>query len=200
MSDWIRSDDYIKDLKFDYMETYSFNRLSPLLKAEYDELFLRRQEKPLSVPDMERFKELGELYKEWELLIDKNGNFHHSSEKMAVFQAHDPEVVRFTEIMNMEVIESFNTLCAPMYRDAIVFYESSGKIVSVLNVCLSCNYMTTGHQNLRADFEVYDLLNKFFFDIGHRVENPHKFDMNEKLRKMKAKFLAKREKKNKGLL
>jgi hypothetical protein len=182
------------------METYSFNRLDSLLKVEYDELCLRRQLNQLSASDKERLKEIDGLYNGWELLIDKNGTFHHSSEKISTFQVHDPEVVRFKEIMKLEVIECFKMLCAPIYRDAVVFYESSGKIVSVLNVCLSCKYMTTGNRQLRADFEVYDLLKKFFFDNGHRVENPHFFEMDTKLGKMKLKFLAEREMKRKGLL
>lgn len=189
---WILSEDYIKELNFDYMETYSFNRLDPLLTVEYDELSQRRRHGRLPVPDMKRFEELDRLYNGFELLIDESGTFHHSCERISTFQIDDPEVMRFKQIMQMEVIECLNMLCAPFYRDAVVFYDSSGQIVSVLNVCLSCKHMTTGNQRLRADFEVYDLLKKFFLDNGHRVEEPHFFLMNQ-FGDKKAKFLAARE-------
>lgn len=186
----IISEDYIKELNFDYIETYSFNRLNPLLTVEYDELFERRRDERLSVSDMKRLEELDSLYNGLQLLIDENGTFHHSCERISTFQMDDPEVRRFRQIMQMEVIECLNMLCAPNYRDAVVFY-SSGKIISVLNVCLSCKHMTTGNQRLRADFEVYDLLKKFFLDNGHRVEEPQSFLMDQ-FGDKKAKFLAER--------
>jgi len=189
---WILSEDYIKALNFDYIETYSFNRLDPILMVEHNELVERRRHGRLPGPDMKRFEELDKLYNGFELLIDERGTFHHSSERVSVFQIDDPEVVRFKQIMQMEVIECLDMLCPPYYRDAVVFYDLSGKIVSVLNVCLSCMYMTTGERMLRADFEVYDLLKRFFLDHGHRVEEPHSFLMNE-LGEKKAKILIERE-------
>lgn len=191
---WINSADYIKGLNFDYIETYSFNRLDPLLTIEFDKLSQRRQQGRLSVPDMNRFEELNSLYNGSELLLDDNRNFHHSCEKMSTFQIDNPQILHFKQIMQMEIVECFHMLCAPYYRDAVVFYNSSGQVVSVLNICLSCHHMTTGHQKLKADFEVYDLLKKFLLSNGHRIENPDYFLMNE-FGDMKAKFLAAREEK-----
>jgi len=188
---WILSEDYIKELDFDYLETHSFNRLNPLLAVEYDELLQRGRHDRLQASDMKRLEELERLYNGFELLIDERGTFHHSSERISIFRRDDPEVVRFKQIMQMEVIECLHMLCAPYYRDAVVFYDSSGKIVSVLNVCLSCKHMTTGDHQLRADFEVYDLLKKFFLDNGHRVEEPHSFLMDQ-FGDKKAKFLEER--------
>lgn len=189
---WILSEDYIKELNFDYMETYSFNRLDPLLKVEYNELFERRRHGILPATEMARLEERDRLYNGLELLVDDRGTFHHSCEKIATFQMDDPEVMRLKRIMQMEVIECLDFLCAPYYRDGIIFYDSTGKIVSVLNVCLSCKHMTTGVQRLRADFEVYDLLKKFFLDSGHCVEEPHSFLMDQ-FGEKKAKFLAERD-------
>ncbi len=61
-------------------------------------------------------------------------------------------------------------MCAPIYRDAIVFYKDN-KIVSTLNVCLSCEYMETKmFKHVNADNETYKLFRQFFIDCGHHVE------------------------------
>ncbi|RAJ77253.1 hypothetical protein CLV59_10718 [Chitinophaga dinghuensis] len=189
---WILSEEYIKSVDFSYIETYSFNRLNPILTAEYDELFKRGRHGRLSVFDTKRLEELGSIFNGLELLIDESGSFHHSCERVSTFQADDPEVLHLKQILQMEMVECMNFLCAPYYRDAVVFYNSSGKIISTLNVCLSCKHMTTGTKRLKADFEVYDLLKKFFLANGHRVEDPHAYLMDQ-LGDQKAKFLADRD-------
>jgi hypothetical protein len=41
-------------------------------------------------------------------------------------------------------------------------------------------------QYLNGDWETYDLLKRFFIEMGHEVENPHHFMMDE-INKIKAK-------------
>jgi len=191
---WVISKDYIKELDFDYIETYSFNRFTPLIQIEYDQLSKQREQGRLLPLSMKRFEELKNLYNGSELLIDKNGFFHPSSVKMSTFKKDDPETLHLKQILGMDVVEWLAMLCAPFYRDAVVFYNSSGQIVSVLNVCLECMHITTGNKELQADFEVYDLLKKFFLKNGHRVENPDYFIMDQ-FGDKKAKFLAERDSK-----
>jgi len=63
-------------------------------------------------------------------------------------------------------------MCAPIYRDAIVFYKSSGEIVSVLNICLSCEAMAIDSSNqVVAGSGTYEMLKKYFKEIGHPVES-----------------------------
>jgi hypothetical protein len=190
---WINSNDYITALDFDYIETYSFNRFDPLTQIEYDQLSKQREQNPLPPLSMKRFKELDNLYNGSDLLVDKNQHFHPSSVKMSTIK-NDTEISHLKEILKMEIVEWLAMLCAPFYRDAIVFYNSSGQIVSVLNVCLECKHITTGDKHLQADFEVYDLLKKFFLEKGHTVENPGYFLMDQ-FGEQKAKFLAERESK-----
>ena len=62
-------------------------------------------------------------------------------------------------------------MCAPIYRDAIVFYDLNKEIISTLNVCLSCEYMETKMFNhINADVETYNLMREFFIGLGHKVE------------------------------
>jgi hypothetical protein len=59
-----------------------------------------------------------------------------------------------------------------MYRDAIVFYDKSNRIVSTLNVCLGCEYMETKMFNhINGDNETYDMLRQYFIDLGHKIED-----------------------------
>lgn len=186
---------FIKHLHFDYIETYSFNRLPPALQSEYDLLSKQRQTRRLPPHEMKRFMELDQTHNGLEVLINEHVQFHPSSIKMSTIKNDDPDISHLKEILEMEIVEWLAMLCAPYYRDAIVFYNADGQIVAVLNVCLSCLHLNTGHEDLKADFEAFDLLKKLFLKKGHPVENPESFLMNQ-LGEQKAKWLAERKKRN----
>ena len=175
---YISSIDYINSLEFDYIETYSFQRgiafeqTLMLLKPEYERLKVRRERRNnLSESEEVRFSELKGLLRFTQYLINDKGQFHPSCIKVCTFKNNDPEVTRLASILRTEIVETESWLCAPMYRDAIVFYNKSAEIVSVLNVCLSCNYMETkAFNHVTGDSKTYDLLKAFFLEIGHDVE------------------------------
>lgn len=187
--------DYINNLSFEYIETYSFQR-----GIEYEEkreqsmpayLELRdRKEKQNDLTQVEEslFSELFILYGYTQYLINKSGQFHFSSKKISTFQLYAPAVERLKNILKTEIRDIPRFLCAPTYRDAIVFYSKSNEIISVLNVCLGCQYMETQHFNhINGDFETYDLLKRFFIDIGHEVEEPTKFSYDE-IKRLREKY------------
>ena len=92
----------------------------------------------------------------------------------------DAKIETLKSILRTEIIDIPSWLCAPKYRDAFVFYNKDNKIVSVLNVCLSCQYMeTTKFNHINGDWRTYDLLKRFFIDIGHEVENPEYFALDD---------------------
>ncbi len=65
-----------------------------------------------------------------------------------------------------------NWMCSPVYRDAIVFYKSSGEIISVLNICLSREAMALDSSNqVTADSTTYEMLRQLFKEVGHPVES-----------------------------
>lgn len=186
--------DYINQLNFDYIETYSLQR-GPVYEAhmeawekEYEPLRLRRENgKDLSAEEIARLRELSAMKENGQYLINEKGKFHFSCTRTHTFQHHDPKVDWLKQILNTAVTQIPRFLCGPDYRDAIVFYRADGTVVSCLNVCLSCMYMEIGpDQHLNGDWETYDLLKKFFIEMGHEVENPHHFMMDE-IRKMKVK-------------
>ncbi|MBV8251765.1 MAG: hypothetical protein JO154_04085 [Chitinophaga sp.] len=119
-----------------------------------------------------------------DLLIDRTGEWHATAERKAVYEAGNQQVI--IAILNRPEDFVLRFLCAPYYRDAIVFYNKTGEIVSVLNVCLSCCHMTDGKQDIEADYLIYDDLKRFFIACGHEVESPDKFYEDE-IRKMRKK-------------
>lgn len=191
---YITSIDFINNLTFDYVETYSFQRgqafeeNKKLIQVEYDRL-KRRKEKfdNLSNAEEDRFFTLHGLLGYTQYLINDKGQFHPSSKRTNVFSKNDPNIDRIKNILLTPINDIPRFMCAPEYRDALVFYDSDKTIVSTLNICLSCNHMHTMFNHIDADFETYDLLKRFFIDIGHEVEKPDYFILDD-INKMKSKY------------
>ena len=179
---YVSSVDYINNLTFDYIETYSFQRGSDyeenlkVIKSEYNRLRVRRERRNnLTKSEELRFSEL-QSHLGFTLLINDKGQFHPSSKKIATIHFSDVLVERLRNILKTEVKDMPMWMCAPVYRDAIVFYNKEAEIVSVLNVCLSCEHMATkAFQHINGDNEMYKLLKGYFLDVGHAVENAAKF-------------------------
>ncbi len=179
--------DYINQLKFDYIETYSSQRGAAYdgqyrkQSEEYMRLSTRKTNGEELFPDEEAtFQELLPLVGCTQYLIDENGAFHPSCNKINIFRHDDKKVDWLKQILRTPIVERPLFLCAPVYRDAIVFYDVAGNIVSSLNVCLECMYMETApFHHLNGDYETYDLLKRFFIAVGHEVENPDHFIMDE---------------------
>jgi hypothetical protein len=175
--EYISSIDYINSLTFDYIETYSLQRGEEFEKEHIvgrtELLNLKEKQRVSSLDKIEqkRFEELIELCGHTQYLINAKGEFHPSSRKISNYNCHDNTVKTLKEILRTEIKDIPMWLCAPIYRDAIVFYKSE-KIVSTLNVCLSCEYMETEmFKHVNGDDETYKLLRQFFIDCGHNVED-----------------------------
>jgi hypothetical protein len=175
---YTNSADFINSLAFDHIETYSFQRgigfeeKREKIQIEYDKLGAKKSNKnDLTIEEEQRFNELRELVGYTQYLINEKGQFHWSSKKINTFNNNNPIVGAIKEILLIEAVAIPRWLCAPVYRDGIVFYDKGNKIVSTLNVCLSCQYMETKKfDHVNADNKTYDLLKKLFIDIGHDVE------------------------------
>lgn len=173
---YISSIKYIRNLDFDYIETYSFQRGGKYNErvindpdfTEFDKL---KNKNNLSSPERNRLKTLYKLYGVTQYLIDMDGLFHPSAIKTGTFKKNDSLVIEFIKMMNTKINEIPNWMCAPIYRDAIVFYNSEKTIISTLNICLSCEYMQIEDRSfLNADTTVYELMISFFKKIGHQIE------------------------------
>lgn len=175
----ICSSDYINGFSFDYIETYSLQRgeeyqaAMQVLKPEHNRLKVRKQKRNnLNENEETRLIELNALLDVTQYLIDNTGRFHFSSQRTNTFIRGNEEISLLKNILLTKTTNVNNWMCAPIYRDAIVFYKSSGEIVSVLNICLSCEAMAIDSCNrVVADSSTYEMLRKFFKEIGHPVES-----------------------------
>jgi hypothetical protein len=175
----ITSSQYIQSLVFDYIEIYSLQRGDEyeadiqVLKPEHNKLKVRKEKRNnLTEAEEIRLSELDGLLSVPQYLIDDTGLFHFSSQRTNTFQYDKDVVGLLKDILNTKTTDVPNWMCAPIYRDAIVFYNSSGEIVSALNICLSCEVMAIDSCNqVIAGSGIYEMLRKFFKEIGHPVES-----------------------------
>ena len=170
------SSDYVDELHFDYIETYSFQRGEEFEArrkerlAEYIKLKELQRKRKLNADEENEFLRLSDEG-ETRYLIDSKGEFHPSSEKIQVLKRADPKIERLIGILRIEAKDIPQWMCAPVYRDAIVFYDDEGNIVSTLNICFSCEYMATKMlSEINADVKVYELLKQFFVELGLEIE------------------------------
>lgn len=176
---YICSIDFIDKLTFDYIETYSFQRgtefekSNKISRSEYEKLKVRKYKyNDLTLLEEKRFLELNDLYGFTQYLINDKGQFHPSSTKTHTFKSTDSQIDRLKSILRTEIKDIPAWMCAPMYRDAIVFYDKLNRIVSSLNVCLSCEYMETKmFSHINGDNKTYELLRQYFTDLGHKIED-----------------------------
>lgn len=185
------SKDFIDNLDFESIETYSLQRgiefetENERQENEYEKLQNIRESKiKLTIEENKQYLELDKLLGFTQYLINDEGKLHYSSKKLNTFNKGDERIDELKNILRTQVKEIPMLMCAPTYRDAFIFLDGKGKFVTSLNVCLGCYIMETRiFDHINADFETYDLLKKFFVGIGHDVEDPNVFLMEEFRRK-----------------
>ncbi len=170
------SADFIKGLDFNYVETYSFQRgiewenYLKSARGEQQALNSRKAKRGITKEQEEKYELLTKLTNT-QFLIDSNGNFHSSSEKIRTLKRNDSELERLITILEIEAKDAPAWMCGPVYRDAVVFYDNNDRIISTLNICFSCQHMSTKmFAEINADIKVYDLLRNLFLELGHKIE------------------------------
>ena len=106
---YIYSADFINNLAFDYIETYSFQRGEAFEesrkknKEELDELNSRKTKNTLTVEEEKRLGYLLSLGNT-QYLINEKGEFHWSSEKINTINSNDPVIESLKNILLIEAI------------------------------------------------------------------------------------------------
>jgi hypothetical protein len=203
MYTYITSKEFITNLEFTYAETYSFQRgevyenTNKSFKEEYERLTRRNEKRNnLTNEEKERLSFLKESCGFTQYLVNSEGEFHYSAQKTNTFQANSIEIQEVKIILKMPIQEKISLMCAPFYRDAIVFYDKNNSILEVLNVCLSCLHLETKpFAHINADFRTYDALKRFFINIGHDVEKPD-YSFEDDIKKMQEKAITRLSKKS----
>jgi hypothetical protein len=75
------------------------------------------------------------------------------------------------ELLRRPVLDRIDWMCWPVYRDALVFYDLQGRLMSVLSICFECERMCTKWGgDVAADVTVYQDLKILLQQLGHPVE------------------------------
>lgn len=110
------------------------------------------------------------------------------SKRTGIFKNDHPTAERIKEILQTEIEESMAFLCMPIYREALVFYDSNDKIVSLLNICLTCLELHAApHNRIKGDYKAFEWLRRLFQGLGHEIENPE-YSIIEDIQRQVEKF------------
>lgn len=169
----VKINEFIEPISFEYFETYSFQRngnyeVYETLLEKYKE-----NEQLLTVQEHDTFKRLRKLnlYAHSNFIFEKDGVLNKSAELM-----HDSFG---TPKAKDELIENFKQpfvdfdawQCAPIYRDAILFYDKSKILIDGINICFGCSHITSlTNKEIIADKSVYQKLKEFLKSFGHKIK------------------------------
>lgn len=160
----IPSTDYISKLTFDHFSTFSFHRTKEfleLLEAARQDFRQKGDETSVNCINLRKVPPR---------LTFGNEQFNPTAEKIKTFSNQDPESATLINILSTPVKNIPDWMCKPFYRDGIVFYKDN-KIVSVLNICLECEYMQLADETyIDADIKTFALLRDFLKNVGHPIE------------------------------
>ena len=121
-------------------------------------------------------KEIKELEDELNIynarVITKVNKVHKSTIQVRRFKKEDKELVEIFNILNSKFEEQYVWMCAPIYRDAIVFYSQEDKMVGILQICFSCNWIKNeSEEDLEVDNKIFQKLKEKLIQIGHQIES-----------------------------
>jgi len=172
---------YIQALNFEYVILFSGLRgdaFTKLEKKNYQKI--REIEKEIEtarymqVPKLK--KEIRVLSDELNLLnariLDKDGNIHQSASEIYRFEKRSKELKSILDILTSSFKEEFFAVCAPVFRDALVFYSKESNITGIVQICFSCYRMENeNREQFKIDHRIFSKLKKEFKQVGHRIDD-----------------------------
>ncbi|MGI4874047.1 MAG: hypothetical protein ACRYFX_23050 [Janthinobacterium lividum] len=163
--------------EFSYLVTYSFNRgpkleayqqaaqawfkliRASLLTAPPAQLSALREQLRL----LERTHDLTRLS-----LTDEAGAFHLTASPVSVISQGTSAAQEIAGLFQLPVVDEPAWMCAPVYRDALAFYDEQDQLLGVLNICFDCEWMVTHTgQRVQADTAAYEGLRACLGRAGH---------------------------------
>ncbi|MGI4760372.1 MAG: hypothetical protein ACRYF0_06685 [Janthinobacterium lividum] len=164
---------------FAYLVTYSFNRgpkLAALTVAAKAWLQLTRKQLLTSpsaqLPEIrEKLRLLERTYDLDMLTLTQNkAAFHITASPVASIEKHSADALALATILQVPVVDQMHWLCGPVYRDALAFYDEQDRLLSVLNICFSCDRMVTDTgREIQADSATYSALSSYLTQLGHLI-------------------------------
>ena len=74
-------------------------------------------------------------------------------------------------ILKMPFARCSYWMCAPVFRDALAFYNQNHQLLTVLNICFECEQIQNeSGMEVQADVAVYPALHQWLTGLGHEIE------------------------------
>jgi hypothetical protein len=152
--------------QFSYVETYSFNRdpkRATVIRQAKEELRVARYMRQPALRQLVERLESG-IY----MLTQGLEHIHPTATRVAKIDQSSAQGQQLAAIFRQAGKPEWYAMCAPIYRDALAFYDAQGQLVRVLNICFECQHMQadTGSQ-VEADEAVYQALRLYLAQLGH---------------------------------
>ena len=156
---------YFDALRYDLIETYSFNR-GPKFESQFigNNLYVNGSLPVLSVDKV----------------------LNDTANKISIISKRTDEHDALDKIISKQFIEKMDWMCAPFYRDTLVFRTKDNQIVESLNICFECGHMrdVTGNY-IEADEEVYNELKSLLKSLGHDIQNDEYLQVMERIKELR---------------
>lgn len=171
---------YWKEMEkdFAYIKTYScyrgeaFEQKMINLK-EKKELLYQELSKIDSVQNAEIREQINNIRLEsiyGKQFIDVDGKKHQFTEEIATIPKNDKRIKKLRKIFQVNNMTFKVGRCAPIYRDAIVFYSEKNEIVGILHICFGCRKLIDEKEEKHPVNDLfYDKLKKILIGLGHQI-------------------------------
>ncbi len=165
--------DYIESINFEYFETYSFQRRGDF--DTYGRLFKKyaKDNNSLSEAEEMMLKKLrkSNLYdQDNNSIFSSNGELNRSAEliyKSDKLSYFNDELI---QILKIPFVNYEAWMCAPIYRDAILFFDFNNNLIDGVNICFECsNIANLKSKEILTDSISYQKLKKFLISLGHNI-------------------------------
>ena len=172
---------YIRNLNYDYAISYSglrgelFDKLEQTNKEKIEIL----EEEIESARFMQKPKlnqRIKDLRREIDIynskIINSKGEIHKSTVQISKLKKGDRDLEDIFEPLFLEMTNPIATMCAPIFRDAVVFYSDTNEINGILQICFSCLSIKNENEDyFDVDYEMFQKLKDKLVQIGHPIEN-----------------------------
>ncbi len=169
----ITTEEFIESINFKYFETYSFQRKGEF--EVYETLFNKYKKDDNSLTEVEsaelkRLRKSNLYTQENNFLFTDNKKINETAELVYSFDKSTNVKDELIEILKIPFIDYDAWMCSPIYRDAILFYDTNDKLIDGLNICFECcNVINLNKKEILTDRVVYQKLKDFLLSVGHKI-------------------------------
>jgi hypothetical protein len=162
------SREFIENVNFKYFVTYSFQRTEE--SDMYEILFSRYSNDNNSLTE-EEYRKLRSSSKRGGFIFTDDNYIHQMAELIYSSDNSSSANDELIEIMKTPFVDYDAWMCAPIYREAILFYDYKNQLIDGLNICFECcNVINLKRKNILTDRYVYERLKGFLESVGHRID------------------------------